>query len=41
MLEELVEMISVAAKSKAWVCGCWLAGVAGSDPAVVMNVFLL
>jgi len=23
----------VAARSKAWVCGCWLAGIAGSIPA--------
>jgi hypothetical protein len=28
----LVQM-SVAARSKAWVCGCSLAGVAGSNPA--------
>jgi len=31
----------VAARSKAWVCGCLLAGVAGSNPAGDMVVCLL
>jgi hypothetical protein len=30
--------IPVAARSKAWVCGCSLAGIVGSNPAEGMNV---
>jgi hypothetical protein len=41
MLKDLGETIPVAARSKAWVCGCWFVGVAVSDPAGVMNVSLL
>ena len=29
----MCEPIPVAAQSKAWVCGRWLAGIAGSNPA--------
>ena len=32
---------SVAARSKAWVCGRSFAGIAGSNPAGRMDVFLL
>ena len=32
--------ISVAARSKAWVYGCSLAGIAGSNPAGGMDVCL-
>ena len=32
---------TVAARSKAWVCGRWLAGIAGSNPAGGMDVCLL
>ena len=28
----------MAARSKAWVCGRWLAGIAGSNPAGGMDV---
>ena len=28
----------VATRSKAWFCGLWLAGIAGSNPAAVMSV---
>ena len=31
----------VAARSKAWVCGCSLAGIAGSNPAGTVHVCLL
>ena len=34
-------LISMAAQSKAWVCGGSLAGIAGSDPAGGMDVLLL
>ena len=35
-------LISVAILwSKAWVCGRWLAGIAGSNPAGGMDVWLL
>jgi hypothetical protein len=30
--------IAVAASSKAWVCGCLLAGIVGSNPVVGMDV---
>ena len=33
--------IPVAARSKAWVCGSWLAEIAGSNPAGGMDVCLL
>ena len=33
--------ISLAARSKAWVCGGSLAGIAGSNPAGGVNVSLL
>ena len=33
--------MSVAARSKAWVCGQSLAGIAGSNPAEDMDVCLL
>jgi hypothetical protein len=33
--------ISVTARCKAWVCGCLLAGIAGSNPAGRMEVLLL
>jgi len=33
--------IPVAAPSKAWVCGCSLAGIAGSNPSGIMDVCLL
>jgi len=32
-------LIPVAARSKAWVCGRSLAGIAGSNPVEGMNVF--
>ena len=33
--------ITVAARSKVWVCGRWLAGIAGSNPAGGVDVCLL
>ena len=33
--------IAVAARSKAWVCGRWIVGIAGSIPAGGMDVCLL
>ena len=33
--------IPVVTRSKAWVCGRWLAGIAGSNSAGGMNVFLV
>jgi len=36
-----VGMIPVAAQSKAWVCGCSLAGTVGSNAARGMDVCLL
>jgi hypothetical protein len=33
--------IPLAARSKAWVCGCSLAGIAGSNPAMGIDVCLL
>jgi hypothetical protein len=33
--------ILVAARSKAWVCGRWLAGIVGSNPGGSINVCLL
>jgi hypothetical protein len=35
-----LRLISVATRYKVWVCGRWLPGTAGSDPARLMNVFL-
>jgi hypothetical protein len=35
------EPIPVAARSKAWVCGRWLAGIAGSNAFRDIDVFLL
>jgi len=35
------EPIPVAALSKAWVCGRWLAGIVGSNPAECVDVYLL
>jgi hypothetical protein len=32
---------SVATRSKAWVCGCLLAGIAGSNPTGCLDVCLL
>jgi hypothetical protein len=32
--------IQVAARSKAWVCGCSLAGITGSNPVGRMDVFI-
>jgi len=40
MSDKLVS-ISVVARSKAWVCGASLAGIAGSNPAGGMDVSLL
>jgi len=39
IISDKVMPISVAARSKAWVCGGSLAGVAGSNPAGGMGVF--
>jgi hypothetical protein len=36
-----VQVIPVAAQSKAWLCGRSLAGIAGSNPAKGMDVCLL
>ena len=33
--------IPVAARSKAWICGCWLAGIVGSNPTGSIAVCLL
>jgi len=33
--------VPMAARSKAWVSGCSLAGIVGSNPAVGMGVCLL
>jgi len=33
--------IPVAARSKAWNCGRWLAGIAGSNPARGMDILSL
>ena len=33
--------IPVAARSKVWVCGSWLAGNAGSNPVGGMDICLL
>jgi hypothetical protein len=33
--------IPVAARSKAWVCGCSLAGIVGSNPAGGLKLCLL
>ena len=38
LLMNMYTPIPVAARSKHWVCGCSLAGIAGSNPAGVMNV---
>ena len=34
-------MPPVAARSKVWVCGRLLIGIGGSNPAGIVNVFLL
>ena len=34
----MYEPIPVAARSKAWVCGRWLAGIADSNPAGGLDV---
>ena len=31
----------MTARSKEWICGCWLAGIAGSNPAGDFDVFLV
>ena len=31
--------VPVAARSRAWVCGSLLAGIAGSNPAGVMDIY--
>jgi hypothetical protein len=36
----LVLPIPVAARSKAWVCGLLVAGIAGSNPAEGVDVFV-
>jgi hypothetical protein len=33
--------MEVAARSKAWVCGCPLGGIVGSNPVGGMDVYLL
>ena len=38
---DMEKPIPVAARSKAWVCGRWLAGIAGSNRAGGMDVCLL
>jgi hypothetical protein len=35
------QTIPVAARSKAWVCGCLVAGIEVSNPAEVMDVCLV
>jgi hypothetical protein len=35
------QLVGVAARSKAWVCGRLLAGIAGSNPSGGMDVCLL
>jgi len=37
----LVAVLILAVRSKAWVCGRWIAGIAGSIPAEGMDVCLL
>jgi len=32
--------LSLAAQSRAWVCGCSLAGIAGSNPTRGMEAYL-
>ena len=38
LLMNLCTPIPVAARSKDWVCGCSLAGIAGSNSAGVMDI---
>ena len=38
---EASEPIPVAALSKAWVCGCWIAGIPGSNSVGDMDVCIL
>jgi hypothetical protein len=38
LLMNMYTPIPVAVRSKHWVCGCLLAGIAGSNPAGGMNV---
>ena len=35
------QLIPVVTRSKTYVCGRWLAGIAGSNPAGGVDVFLL
>jgi len=35
------QLIAVVAQSKAWFCGCSLAGIAGSNPADSIDICLL
>jgi hypothetical protein len=37
----LLQAIAVAAQSKAWVCGRFLAGIAGSNPVRGIDIYLL
>jgi hypothetical protein len=37
----VLQQIPVAARSKVWVCGHWIAGIVGSNPAGGMEVCLL
>jgi hypothetical protein len=39
--EKMPWLIPMAARSSAWVCVRWLAGIAGSNPANSIDVFLL
>ena len=41
LLEERIELMPIAARSKAWVCCHSLAGIAGSNPNGEMDVYLL
>ena len=41
LLEERMEPIPVAKRSKTWICGRSLAGVAGSNPKGEMDFYLL
>jgi hypothetical protein len=40
-MDEDALSIVVAVRSKAWICGCSLTGIAGSNPTGYMDVFLL
>ena len=41
LIHIIVYLVPVAARSKAWVCDCSLAGIAGSNPAGGMGACLL